>query len=64
MELTGLEIEFLKRLSRDAWVSPPLFDRSLVERLVEQGYIRAESLPTGEVRYEITELGSDGILED
>ena len=64
MELTGLEIDFLKRLSQGAWVSPPLFDRSLIVRLIERGYVRAETLPGGEVRYEITEAGSAGILED
>lgn len=62
MELTGLELDFLQRLAKGAWVSPPLFDRNLVVRLVERGYIRAETLPTGEVRYEITEAGLAGII--
>lgn len=62
MQLTGLELDFLQRLANGPWVSPPLFDRNLLVRLIEQGYVRAEALPTGEVRYEITELGSTGII--
>jgi hypothetical protein len=62
MQLTGLELDFLLRLDNGPWVSPPLFDRNLVVRLIEHGYVRAETLPTGEVRYEITELGSAGII--
>jgi hypothetical protein len=58
MELTGLELDFLRKVAaRGAWTSPPLFDRSLVARLVAGGYVLAESLSTGEVRYEITEAG-------
>jgi hypothetical protein len=54
MTLTGLELEFLLRLSIEPWISPPLFDHSLVVRLVEAGYVQTEALPTGSVRYEIT----------
>jgi hypothetical protein len=35
MELTELELEFLRRLADEPWTSPPLFDHSLVVRLVE-----------------------------
>ena len=62
MQLTGLELDLLQRLANGPWGSPPLFDRSLLVRLIEQGYVRAEALPTGEVRYEITEAGSAGII--
>ena len=39
MTLTDLEREFLERLSKQQWTSPPLFDHSLVARLVEAGYV-------------------------
>jgi hypothetical protein len=64
VELTSLELDLLQRLAKDAWVSPPLFDRNLVVRLLERGYVRADTLPTGEVRYEITEAGLAGIILD
>ena len=54
MELTGLEREFLKRLAHGPWASPPLFDHSLVARLVDDGLVQTESLPGGSVQYEIT----------
>jgi hypothetical protein len=58
MELTDLEQEFLQRLANEPWQSPPLFDHSLVARLVEIGYVQTETLPTtGAVQYEITEAG-------
>ena len=38
MELTGLELDFLQRLATGPWVSPPLFDRNLVVRLIEREY--------------------------
>ena len=62
MELTSLELDFVQRLAGGAWVSPPLFDRSLVVRLIAQGYVRAEPLTTGEVRYELTEAGLAGVI--
>ena len=62
MELTDLELEFLQRLMQAPWQSPPLFDHSLVARLVEAGYVRCEALATtGVVHYEITEVGRDAI---
>jgi DNA-binding PadR family transcriptional regulator len=62
MELTDLELEFLQRLTKETWVSPPLFDHSLVARLVEVGYVRSEALPTtGAMYYEITDAGRDAI---
>lgn len=62
MELTDLELEFLQRLMKQPWQSPPLFDHSLVAQLVEVGYVRSEALPTtGAMHYEITEAGRDAI---
>jgi hypothetical protein len=46
MALTNLERNFLPRLSTAPWASPPLFDHSLVARLVEAGYVQTETLPT------------------
>ena len=64
MTLTSLEHEFLQRLSTEPWTSPPLFDHSLVVRLVEVGYVQTETLPTGSVHYEITEDGRAAIAAD
>jgi hypothetical protein len=64
MTLTSLEREFLQRLSIEPWFSPPLFDHSLVVRLVEAGYVQTETLPTGSVRYEITMGGRGAIADD
>ena len=62
MEMTALEIEFLQRLMKEPWQSPPLFDHSLVARLVEVGYVHSEALATtGAMYYEITEAGKDAI---
>jgi DNA-binding PadR family transcriptional regulator len=61
MTLTDLEREFMERLSSGPWTSPPLFDHSLVARLVEVGYVQTETLPSGEVQYEITEAGRTAI---
>jgi hypothetical protein len=62
MDLTNLELEFLQRLANEPWQSPPLFDHSLVARLVEVGYVRSEALrTTGAMYYEITEAGRDAI---
>jgi hypothetical protein len=61
MELTDLEREFLQRLMQEPWQSPPLFDHSLVARLVEVGYVQTEALPTGAMQHEITEAGKDAI---
>jgi len=57
MTLTSLEREFLQRLSTEPWTSPPLFDHSLIARLVEASYVQTETLPTGSLHYEITEGG-------
>ena len=62
MELTDLEREFLQRLMQEPWQSPPLFDHSLIARLVELGYVLTETLPTtGAVQYEITEFGRTAV---
>jgi hypothetical protein len=62
MELTELELEFLRRLADEPWTSPPLFDHSLVVRLVEAGLVQTETLPTtGAVQYAITEAGKAAI---
>jgi len=61
--MTDLEREFLQRLSVERWTSPPLFDHSLVARLVEAGYVETRALPTGAVEYEITEAGMAAIAE-
>lgn len=57
MELTGLEREFLARLADAPWASPPLFDHSLVARLVEVGLVETSAMPTGSVLYKITPAG-------
>jgi hypothetical protein len=54
-DFTGLEREFLERLAGKLWASPPLFDHSLIARLVEAGLVQTEVLPGGAVQYEITE---------
>ena len=63
MTLTSLEREFLQRLSAEPWTSPPLFDHSLIVRLVEAGCVQTETLPSGSVQYEITEAGRAAIAE-
>lgn len=57
MDLTGLERDFLSRLAVAPWGSPPLFDHSLVARLVEAGLVTAGCAPSGAIWYEITEEG-------
>ena len=63
MELTGLEREFLERLADGPWASPPLFDHSLVARLVEAGLVQTETLPDRALQYEITEAGRAALAE-
>jgi hypothetical protein len=63
MTLTSLEQEFLQRLSTEPWTSPPLFDHSLIARLVEVGYVETRTLPSGSVRYEITGTGRPAIAD-
>lgn len=57
MELAGLEREFLMRLATEPWARPPLFDHSLIARLVEDGFVQSETLQTGSLLYEITDTG-------
>ena len=63
MHLTNLEREFLQRLSAEAWTSTALFDHDLVARLVEAGYVRADLLESGCVRYEISDTGRTALTE-
>jgi hypothetical protein len=63
MALTGLEREFLQRLSTEPWASPPLFDHSLIARLVEAGLVQTVTSPTASVQYEITEAGRDAVAD-
>ena len=63
MDLTGLEREFLEQLAGGPWASPPLFDHSLVARLVEAGIVQTEPLLGGGVQYEITEAGRAALTE-
>ncbi len=64
MELTGLEHEFLSHLALEEWASPPLFDHSLIARLVENGLVHTETLPTGSLLYEITDAGRSAIRDE
>jgi hypothetical protein len=63
MMLRGLEQEFLQRLSVEPWTSPPLFDHSLVVRLVEAGYVETATSQSGAVQYEITEAGRAAVVD-
>ena len=42
---------------------PPLFDHSLVARLVEAGLVQTETLPDRALQYEITEAGRAALAE-
>lgn len=57
MELNGLEREFLTRLAIEPWASPPLFDHTLIARLVETKLVTAARAPSGAIWYEITGEG-------
>jgi len=57
MRLMPLEHDFLNRLCDQAWTNPRLFDHALISRLIEAGYVQTEALPSGEVRYQITNVG-------
>ena len=57
MELTDLELDFLRRLLEEPWVSSPMFDHEIVSRLVELGLVETEPLPSGEIGYRITKAG-------
>jgi hypothetical protein len=63
MTLTSLEREFLQRLSTKPWTSPPLFDHSLIARLVEAGYVETQTFPSGSIGYEITDTGLAAIAD-
>ncbi|QHP70025.1 hypothetical protein EI171_23650 [Bradyrhizobium sp. LCT2] len=54
MDLTEIERAFLKQLSPEPWISPPLFDHELVARLVELGLVEAIPQTSGETEYRIT----------
>ncbi len=58
MDLTGLERDSLSRLAVEPWSSPPLFDHSLLARLVEAKLVTAGCAPNGAIWYEITDEGS------
>jgi hypothetical protein len=45
MELTDLDLDFLRTLLGESWMSPPMFDHEVVERLVELGFVETEALP-------------------
>ena len=60
MDFTGLEREFLARLSAEPWISPPLFDHNVVVRLV---LVQTATLPTGAIECEITTAGRAAISE-
>ena len=57
MSITDLEREFLQRLSEEEWTSPPLFDKGMVARLIDSGYVHAILLGGGRVQYELTNTG-------
>jgi hypothetical protein len=63
MRLTGIERDFLTRLSHQPWTSPPVFDHRLLERLVEKKYVVANSAALDAVYYEITDLGRRAIID-
>jgi len=56
MTPTTIEGDFLRRLCREPWTSPPVFDHGLVERLVLEKYVTTQATGHG-VHYEITDLG-------
>jgi hypothetical protein len=57
MALTDLEREFLRKLLGESWVSPPMFDSEIAERLVELDLVETEPLPSGDIEYRITDAG-------
>jgi len=57
MELTELERDFLVSLLAGSWISPPTFDHEIVSRIVELGLVEGEPLPSGEIKYRITDAG-------
>jgi DNA-binding PadR family transcriptional regulator len=63
MTLNGLERDFLERLSVEPWASPPLFDHSLIARLVEAGFVETRALPSNSIRYEVTMAGRAAVAD-
>jgi DNA-binding PadR family transcriptional regulator len=57
MTLNSIERDFLARLSFEPWTSPPVFDHSLLGRLVQVGYVTAQGVALDAVYYEITDAG-------
>ena len=62
MSLTTIESDFLSRLSLESWTSPPVFDHSLLERMVFRKYVTTRATGHG-VHYEITNSGRAEILK-
>ena len=57
MDLTEIERAFLKQLTSEPWISPPLFDHEIFSRLVELGLVETDPLASGEVEYSIKAAG-------
>jgi DNA-binding PadR family transcriptional regulator len=57
MTLNSIEFDFLARLSFEPWTSPPVFDHGLLERLVQAGYVTAQSTALDAIYYEVTDSG-------
>jgi DNA-binding PadR family transcriptional regulator len=57
MTRNSIERDFLARLSIEPWTSPPVFDHRLLDRLVQSGYVSAQSAALDAVHYEITDSG-------
>ena len=64
MTLSGIERDFLKRVSLQAWTSPPLFDHRLLDRLVEARYVTRQSAALDAVHYEITDAGRAAVVAE
>ena len=62
MILNSIERDFLIRLSTEAWTSPPVFDHSLLDRVVETGYATRHDAEKSAVRYEITDRGRAAVI--
>lgn len=53
--------DFLSILAVESWANPPLFDHSLVARLIEADLVTAACAPSGAICYEITGDGSAAV---
>ena len=62
MSLNIIESDFLTRLFLESWTSPPVFDHSLLERMVREEYVTTQATGHG-VLYEITDSGRAEILK-